>query len=224
MSTRVFNPLFVVIEGLEGVGKSSVLVAVADRLSAISGLGCVGTREPGGSPLAEEIRTIFKCETMAGSSPLTQAHLIAAARSDHIDRTIAPALARDKNVVCDRFALSTMVYQGTFPFMAEVVRRLTPDLTIVLTASPENVAKRLAKRSGNQPSDWLDRLVSSKHSEMQDRMLSIVANDKCFRVSRNYLVVDTNKYDSIDEVKLAIEHEWELENYFKNAHETLCYI
>ncbi len=221
---KSFNPLFVVVEGMEAVGKSTVVNYLTTHLNSLSGLDTVNTREPGGTPLAEAIRDIFKSELTKGSSSLTQAHLIAAARSDHLDRLIMPMLATDKNVVCDRFFISTLVYQDSHDFLFDLNHRLVPDLTIVLTASPENVQKRLAIRADSAQQDWLDASVSARHAAMQEKMLDIVRSDEWFELSKNYLVVDTNQYEDVRSLCGGIGHDWELENYFKGANETLCYI
>ncbi|HET6160822.1 MAG TPA: dTMP kinase [Dongiaceae bacterium] len=102
---------FIVFEGGEGAGKSTQVQRLADALRA-RGQEVVTTREPGGSPGAESIRALLVSGDTARWSPETEALLINAARADHLDRTIRPALARSQWVICDRFADSTMAYQG----------------------------------------------------------------------------------------------------------------
>ena len=102
---------FIVCEGGEGAGKSTQVQRLAETLHA-RGEDVVTTREPGGAPGAEAIRALLVSGDTARWSPETEALLINAARADHLDRTIRPALARGQWVICDRFADSTMAYQG----------------------------------------------------------------------------------------------------------------
>jgi len=102
---------FIVFEGGEGAGKSTQVQRLADALRA-RGQDVVTTREPGGSPGAEAIRGLLVSGDTARWSPETEALLINAARAAHLDRTIRPALAKGQWVICDRFADSTMAYQG----------------------------------------------------------------------------------------------------------------
>jgi dTMP kinase len=95
----------------EGAGKSTQVQRLADALRA-RGQDVVTTREPGGAPGAEAIRALLVSGDTARWSPETEALLINAARADHLDRTIRPALAKGQWVICDRFADSTMAYQG----------------------------------------------------------------------------------------------------------------
>ena len=102
---------FIVFEGGEGAGKSTQVQRLAEALRA-RGEDVVTTREPGGSPGAEAIRGLLVSGDAARWTPQTEALLINAARADHLDRTIRPALAKGQWVICDRFADSTMAYQG----------------------------------------------------------------------------------------------------------------
>jgi dTMP kinase len=102
---------FIVFEGGEGAGKSTQVQRLAEALRA-RGEPVLTTREPGGSPGAEAIRGLLVSGEAERWSPETEALLINAARADHLDRTIRPALAKGQWVICDRFADSTMAYQG----------------------------------------------------------------------------------------------------------------
>jgi dTMP kinase len=143
---------FITFEGGEGVGKSTQIRRLAARLDA--GREVVSTREPGGSPGAESIRDLLVRGEAERWSPLTETLLMYAARRDHIERVIAPALARGAWVVCDRFADSTRAYQGvaggTDPaFIADletqVLGPVRPDLTLVLDLP---VSQGLARAGG----------------------------------------------------------------------------
>ncbi|CAN7773901.1 dTMP kinase [Variovorax sp. LjRoot290] len=100
--------LFITVEGVDGAGKSGHIPALADAFER-AGRTVVVTREPGGTTLAEQLRTMILSQAM---DPLTEALLCFAARRDHILSVIAPALAADKVVICDRFTDSTFAYQG----------------------------------------------------------------------------------------------------------------
>lgn len=146
---------FITLEGGEGAGKSTQLRRLAARLTA-RGRDVVATREPGGSPGAEDIRKLL-VEGEPGRWPaLVETLLIFAARADHVANTIAPALARGAVVLCDRFIDSTYAYQGAGRGLPrETVRRLeaiaTPDLkphlTLVLDLPAEiGLARTKARR------------------------------------------------------------------------------
>lgn len=152
------NPkgVFISFEGIDGAGKSTHIQALADALRA-SGRSVVLTREPGGTPLAEEIRTLALNRPM---DALTEALLMFAARRDHVGTVIAPALARGDAVLCDRFSDATFAYQGAgrgFDWATlETLERwvqdtgradaavLQPDLTLWFDLPPEAAAARRA--------------------------------------------------------------------------------
>lgn len=130
---------FITFEGGEGAGKSTQVARLVERLRAL-GHEVVQTREPGGSPGAEEIRNIALNGDAGRWSPMTETMLMFAARSDHLERTIRPALEAGRWVVCDRFADSSRAYQGAgggapADFIealdAAVVGDTQPDLTLV---------------------------------------------------------------------------------------------
>ena len=145
---------FVTLEGGEGVGKSTQLKALATALRA-RGLDIVETREPGGSAGAEAIRALLlEGEVERWTAP-AEALLFAAARSDHVARTIRPALERGAWVLCDRFLDSSMAYQGLVGEVgAEAVRRLhdigsggfLPDRTLLLRLEGDQAAARTQVR------------------------------------------------------------------------------
>ena len=111
MTTSPASKRFIVFEGGEGAGKSTQVQRLAEALRA-RGEAVLTTREPGGSPGAEAIRNLLVSGEAERWSPEAEALLINAARADHLDRTIRPALAKGQWVICDRFADSTMAYQG----------------------------------------------------------------------------------------------------------------
>ena len=146
--------LFISFEGIDGAGKSTHIQALADALSA-SGRKVTVTREPGGTPLAEQLRTIALNAPM---DSLTEALLMFAARRDHLQQVIEPALARGDVLICDRFTDATFAYQGGGRgFDWNVLTQLEamvqcraggalrqPDLTILFELDPAIAAERLA--------------------------------------------------------------------------------
>ena len=148
--------LFISLEGIDGSGKSTQARRLADVLRA-QGRDPVLTREPGGAPGAEDIRRLLVEGDPDRWSPETEILLFTAARRDHLERTIRPALAAGRDVVTDRFADSTRVYQGATrgdlrglvdDIHARVIG-VEPDLTLILDMDPEVALTRgLARRSG----------------------------------------------------------------------------
>ncbi|WP_243613321.1 dTMP kinase [Shimia aestuarii] len=134
---------FITFEGIDGSGKSTQIRSLADSLR-VAGYDVVLTREPGGSPGAEEIRRLVLEGDPDRWSAETEILLFTAARRDHLERTILPALARGQIVLCDRFADSTRMYQGlSRGDLRDVVDQLhtlmigrEPDLTILIDMDP----------------------------------------------------------------------------------------
>lgn len=150
------TPVFVSFEGVDGSGKSTQARMLHDRLET-SGDSAILTREPGGSVGAEDIRRLLVEGDPGRWSPETEILLFTAARRDHLERTIRPALAHGSHVICDRFADSTRVYQGTaradlrgkVDALHDAMIATEPDLTIVIDIDPETaLARGLARSSG----------------------------------------------------------------------------
>ena len=148
---------FITLEGGEGAGKSTQLRRLAAALRA-RGLEVVETREPGGSPGAEAIRRLLLEGSDERWTPEAEALLFAAARADHVARTIRPALERGAWVLCDRFLDSSIAYQGAAAGVGvEAVRSLheigslgfLPDRTLLLEIGPEDVSSRLTVRDAD---------------------------------------------------------------------------
>ena len=145
--------LFVTFEGIDGSGKSTQARLLADHLAA-QGHDVVLTREPGGSPGAEEIRALVLQGDPDRWSAQTEILLFTAARRDHLERTIRPALDAGKVVICDRFADSTRMYQGLsrgdLRQMVDDLHALMigvePDLTLLIDMDPANGLERALSR------------------------------------------------------------------------------
>ena len=147
---------FITLEGGEGAGKSTQAKLLAARLEA-AGLAVVTTREPGGTPGAEAVRALLVVGDAARWSAAAEACLVNAARADHVERLIRPALARGEWVVCDRFVDSTLAYQGAGKGLSDAVLRnlhhlsaadLWPDLTLILDLPDGAGLARAAARGG----------------------------------------------------------------------------
>jgi dTMP kinase len=169
--------LFLSFEGVDGSGKSTQARLLADRLRA-SGREVVLTREPGGSPGAEEIRRLVLTGDRGRWSPETEILLFTASRRDHLEKTIRPALARGAVVVTDRFADSTRLYQGaTRGDLRAVVDRLhalmigtEPDLTLVIDMDPQKALNRSLSRLGaSDPLQEIRREAASAAAKLLAR-------------------------------------------------------
>ncbi len=146
--------LFVTLEGIEGVGKSTNLAFTADTLRA-AGFEVVTTREPGGTSFGELVRSWILTGDHGKLSADVETLLMFAARAQHLDEVIRPALAAGQCVVCDRFTDATFAYQGggrgasptlLASLRAEIQRGLEPDLTLLLDAPLEVGESRIATR------------------------------------------------------------------------------
>lgn len=158
MTTGQARGVFISFEGGDGAGKTTQIRMLADRFRA-SGRDVVTTREPGGSPGAEMIRQLLVEGPPERWSPMSEALLMYAARADHLQRTILPALARGAIVISDRFADSTMAYQGLAGALGEgkvraleqlVVAEHLPDVTIILDIPVESGLARAGSRAGKE--------------------------------------------------------------------------
>ena len=162
---------FISLEGGEGAGKSTQLAALAEALEG-RGLAVLVTREPGGSPGAEAIRKLLLEGDETRWGPRAEALLFAAARADHIDKTIRPALERGQWVLSDRFLDSSLAYQGEAGGLGiEAVRDLhrfgsldfLPDRTLVLSLDESEGAARARVRDGT-PGDRIGSRPPSYHA------------------------------------------------------------
>jgi dTMP kinase len=170
---------FITLEGGEGTGKSSQMPLLASALSA-TGLEIVATREPGGAPGAEEIRKLLVNGEVGRWDALSELLLYVAARREHVVRTIEPALARGAWVLCDRFADSTIAYQGYGHGLGreacESAHRIAlgtfaPDLTLILDLPVEIGLARAAGRAGAETR--YERMDLAFHARLRAGFLEI---------------------------------------------------
>ena len=175
---------FISLEGGEGAGKSTQLVALAAALEG-RGLQVIVTREPGGSPGAEAIRALLLEGDEGRWNPRAEALLFAAARSDHVDKTIRPALDRGMWVLSDRFLDSSLAYQGEAGGLGmEAVRDLhrfgsldfLPDRTLVLSLDEAEGAARARVRDGSA-GDRIGSRPPSYHAAVDAGFRSMAAKE-----------------------------------------------
>lgn len=174
---------FITFEGGEGAGKSTQIRRLRDRLERLSQPVLV-TREPGGSPYAERVRTFILDGHAKQHGPFAEALLFAAARIDHLDNTIEPALKSGTHVLCDRFADSTKAYQGSSgnadKSLIEGLERVTlkgikPDLTFILDLPAEVGLSRAGDRRATK-GEGIDRFEDedlSFHQSLRQAFLAI---------------------------------------------------
>ncbi|MER2607054.1 MAG: dTMP kinase [Siculibacillus sp.] len=193
LSSAFTSGRFVTFEGGEGAGKSSQIAHLAERLRG-HGHEVVVTREPGGSPGAECVRHALLSGAVEAFGPLAEAMLFAAARADHVDQTIRPALQAGKWVLCDRFYDSTRVYQGMNPDVPpDTVRLLEelacdgtrPDLTILLDVPAEIGLARARARRGDGVADRFEKEEVSVHERRRLAFLGLARMEP-----RRFVVID----------------------------------
>jgi dTMP kinase len=197
---------FVTFEGGEGAGKSTQIKRLADTLRD-AGFDVVVTREPGGSPGAEAVRYVLLSGAAEPLGPALEAILFAAARSDHVEQVIRPAVERGAVVLCDRFLDSTRVYQGvtggldpSFVKSLETVaiNSMMPDMTLILDLDPELGLKRAGKRRGGADADRFEKETLAVHQRRREAYLAIAAAEP-----ERCIVIDAS--GDADQVAYVIE-------------------
>ena len=198
---------FITFEGGEGSGKSTQAGILANRLTR-AGRKVLATREPGGSPAAEEIREALLSGRVWQFGPFAEALLFSVARADHIEHAIGQALVEGKWVVCDRFLDSTRAYQGATAGVPKglisalerlTVGNLLPDITFILDIPPEEgLARAAERRSGSTP----DRFESQElllHERVRRAFLDIAEEEP-----ERCIVIDASQPEA-----MVAEDVWE---------------
>jgi dTMP kinase len=179
--------MFVVVEGIEGSGKSTLVASLAERLRA-DGYDVTSTREPGGTPLGNSIREMF-LNRAATIAPLAEAMLVNAARAQHVADVIRPALVAGRLVICDRFTDSTLAYQGYGRGVDSVALRslcdvategLEPHLVLVLDIPIVVARERLDTRA--HATDRIENESDEFHERVRGGFLALAANSPYHRV------------------------------------------
>ena len=192
---------FITLEGGEGAGKSTQAKRLAARLEARN-IYCIVTREPGGSPGAEEIRKLVVEGAPGRWDVLTETLLLYAARADHVAQTIAPAMVQGRWVISDRFADSTFVYQGIGRGLEEekiasigqaVLGPFAPDLTLVLDLPVDAGLKRAHSRAGKETR--FEQFDVAFHQRLRDGFLELTVREP----QRCVLIDATGTTDEVEE-------------------------
>lgn len=202
---------FISFEGIDGSGKSTQARMLADHLRSI-GYDPVLTREPGGSPGAEEIRALVLQGDPDRWSAETELLLFTAARRDHLERLIQPALAQGKILICDRFADSTRMYQGlsrgdlrgAVDALHDLMIRREPDLTLLIDMDPTQGLARAKGRQGIE--ERFEDFGTDLQTKMRAGFLALAQefNDR-FRVIDGGRDMDTVAQDVTDTVTAYLQ-------------------
>lgn len=190
--------MFITFEGGEGTGKTTLIEAVKAHFS--SSLNVVSTREPGGSHIAEAIRDIILNPKYQGVTPFTEALLLAAARAQHLDEVIIPALKDHKMVLCDRYIDSSLAYQGYardlgYDFILKIneyaVKNL-PDLTFYIDLDPKIGLGRISNRDKY---DRLDQETFHFHEKVREGYVHLVSlyPDRILMIDGNQPIEDIKR-------------------------------
>jgi len=187
--------ILITFEGGEGAGKSTQIRTLAQALRE-TGQEVLVTREPGGSPGAEAVRHVLLSGAAEPFGPAMEAVLFAAARSDHVEQVIRPAVERGVAVLCDRFLDSSRVYQGVTgnldpDFMRELeavaINGMMPDLTIILDLDPLEGMRRATERRGEDAPDRYEKEAIAIHQRRRQAYLDIARAEP-----RRCVVVDAS--------------------------------
>ena len=181
---------FIVFEGPDGAGKSSQALALIQKMES-SGYPVMLTREPGGTPLGESVRTVLKSTSLC--EPLSELFLFLAARSELVETVIKPALKNNINVISDRFAGSTTAYQGhgrglDLQAISKLNKLACSDLTADLTILLDLPAEMIPSRKSDSIQDKFDLSSVEFHRKVRQGYLSIA-----FKEKPNWLVLDATR-------------------------------
>jgi len=194
---------FLTLEGVDGAGKSTHVAWIAERLRA-RGHAVLVTREPGGTPLAERLRELVLTQPM---DPIAETMLLFAARADHVQRVIDPALRSGTWVLCDRFTDATFAYQGGGKGVAaELIAHLAqvshdgllPDRTLVFDC-PYEVSRERLKQTGRVP-DRFERENREFFERVRQEYLGLARSDP-----ERIRLVDASR--SLEDIKKVIQEE-----------------
>jgi dTMP kinase len=201
--SRTVKGYFISFEGGEGSGKTTQIRKLFDAFTA-AGRKCIVTREPGGSPSAEAIRKLLLTGSTDKWNAVAETLLFQAARVEHVENVIRPALARGEIVLCDRFVDSTIVYQGIGKGLGvEYIRelhRLTlgglmPDVTLLFDIDPKEGLKRAGSRAGNETR--FENMDIAFHRSVREGFLMLAKAEP-----QRFAIIDAGK--SMEEVAQAV--------------------
>ena len=195
--------MFITLEGPEGSGKTTAVEAAVKALEE-KGYQIVRTREPGGTPIAEQIRNVILDKANTNMDPRTEALLYAASRRQHLVEKVWPALKEGKIVICDRYLDSSLAYQGGARGLGVenilnvnlfATENTFPDLTLLFDITPEEGLKRISANASREV-NRLDLEKLEFHHKVRDTFLALAK-----RYPERYVIIDASK--SRDEVAKA---------------------
>ena len=207
--------LFITFEGGEGTGKSTQCRMLAEALQK-EGIPAILTREPGGSPGAEEIRNLLVTGDKGRWDAITETLLFMAARRNHLTTKIWPALSEKKVVICDRFLDSTLAYQGYgYGKNQEVIDQIqsvyhliagdfVPDLTFILDIDPQVGLRRSCERAGNTEKRF-ESMDISFHQNLRSGFLELAGQSNRYAVINADQSIDDIHYQILKKVKELID-------------------
>ena len=187
--------MFITFEGGEGAGKSTAIKRIVEKLTS-EGYEIVLTREPGGTPIAEEIRNVILDKKNTAMDPRTEALLYAASRRQHLVEKVIPALKEGKLVLCDRFLDSSLAYQGgareigidtVYSMNLFATEGMLPDLTILFDIKPEEGLARIAANSQREV-NRLDVEKLAFHNKVRDSFHELAK-----KFPERFVIVDASK-------------------------------
>ena len=187
--------MFITFEGGEGAGKSTAIKRIVEKLTS-EGYEIVLTREPGGTPIAEEIRNVILDKKNTAMDPRTEALLYAASRRQHLVEKVIPALREGKLVLCDRFIDSSLAYQGgareigidnVYNMNLFATEGMLPDLTILFDIKPEEGLARIAANSQREV-NRLDVEKLAFHNKVRDSFHELAK-----RFPERFVIIDASK-------------------------------
>ena len=187
--------MFITLEGPEGSGKTTAVEAAVKALEA-KGYQIVRTREPGGTPIAEQIRNVILDKANTNMDPRTEALLYAASRRQHLVEKVWPALKEGKIVICDRYLDSSLAYQGGARGLGVdnilnvnlfATENTFPDLTLLFDITPEEGLKRISANA-NREVNRLDLEKLEFHHKVRDTFLELAK-----RYPERFVIIDASK-------------------------------
>lgn len=187
--------MFITFEGGEGAGKSTAIKRIVEKLTS-EGYEIVLTREPGGTPIAEEIRNVILDKKNTAMDPRTEALLYAASRRQHLVEIVIPALKEGKLVLCDRFIDSSLAYQGgargigidnVYNMNLFATEGMLPDLTILFDIKPEEGLARIAANSQREV-NRLDVEKLAFHNKVRDSFHELAK-----KFPERFVIIDASK-------------------------------
>ena len=187
--------MFITLEGPEGSGKTTAVEAAVKALEA-KGYQIVRTREPGGTPISEQIRNVILDKSNTAMDPRTEALLYAASRRQHLVEKVWPALKEGKIVICDRYLDSSLAYQGGARNLGVdnilnvnlfATENTYPDLTLLFDISPEEGLKRIAANASREV-NRLDLEKLEFHHKVRDTFLALAK-----RYPERFVIIDASK-------------------------------